>query len=132
MPNFTQICYIATDYHSKAPVLEEAKTQSGKDIFKGKLIWLDGKTKEGKNHYQKVKFFTYDRNVFDTFKNNKGEAFKVEGWLKINRWESKDKIWQYTAEIQVVNALVYVAGDKKSVQNFHEVGSSEEDSEIPF
>src|SRR5258705_277650 len=123
MPNFIQTCYIATDYTTKAPVLKEAKTKSGKDVFSGKITWTDGKNAEGKKLYQSVKFVTYKREIFSLFRDHSSAAFDIEGFLKIQNKEDKDKKWQTFVEVQIVKASIHVWEEKKPVAHFQETES---------
>lgn len=131
MPNFVQTCYIATDFNSKAPILTEAKTQSGKDIFSGKINWPDGKNAEGRKLYQTVKFHTFKREIFDRFVNNPKAAFDIKGYLKIQNKKDKNGEWQNRVEIQIVDAIEHI-WEEKPIQHFQERAETGSDEEVSF
>lgn len=111
MPNFIQTCYLATDFVSKTPKLpiEKINPETGQKRYCGELTWLDGKTKDGKNKYQKLRFFTYDNKVSDLIISNPKSAFDIKGFIKTSVKKNKSGEFEaFYVEIQVVESGLHV------------------------
>ena len=110
MPNFIQTCYLAKDFHSKSSILpvEKINPETKAIRYTGELSWLDGKNKDGKNKYQKLRFYTFDKGVFDLMVSNPNAAFDIEGFIKTSfkKDPSKDE-GRFHVDIQVVKASVH-------------------------
>lgn len=110
MTNFIQLCYLPTDFHSKTPKLpvEKINPETNKARYCGELSWLDGKTKEGKTKYQKLRFFTFDRKIFDLMLQNSASGFNIKGFIKTStKKNSKGEFEAFYVDIQVIEASIH-------------------------
>lgn len=104
MTNFHQACRIDNKFGN--PIIRESV--NGK-LLVGKIFWLDGKDKEGKNKFQNFEFSVASPEVMQVIQNNLTATFLVDGFVRNKSWTNDKGEKKYGVEIRITKASVYTA-----------------------
>lgn len=122
MNNFFQISKLSFDQVTSKPILEARYTQLRKEIFVGSLYWYSSaKDKDTqKSLTGSLRFYTWEKSIYDLFLRNPKETFLVKGELIPNFFE-KNGVKRKGFELCINEASIYRKSDEPLKKHYQEV-----------